>query len=575
MLKIFNKISKILSKKRKITFLFFIFLTFISSFVDAVSIGLIIPFIGLFLNYNTTIAFLSKFNFLDLSLEEPAIYFLITTIFVSGIIFSTIFKIFQSYYGAKLSDMLRYEISSNFYFKLVNLKTLNHDYINESNSNSNIQKMNYVAGFIAAFLSFITHLLNLILIGVLLIVIDIKLFFYLLTMGFALIFFNQFFKSLLIKNGKLISNNMDERTKILNNTIGYLPFIMLNNLNKFFYKIFTKSEYQISKSNLLIIFFSKTPNLIYMALITILFSLVVLNYKIGLSNEMFIERITIFSGIIIALMRSLPQIVNLQGSLSTLRACRKPTEDVIEYINKIKNSHYIKKKKIIHQDIKTIKFKNLNYSYKEGNKKINVIKKIDLKIEKGDKIFIYGESGSGKTTIIKLILGLLKPDYGNIYVNSKKINYDNFSNINKKISYVPQDIFLFNDSFLNNLTIGIDQIDHKKIIKHCKIAKIHNFITRKKKGYNSEVSHYARNISGGQKQRIGIARALISQPEILVLDESTNSMDPKTELQVLKNIKKEFKDKTIICVSHNQNLYKLFDKYYVLKNNKLINVKNT
>jgi hypothetical protein len=96
MLKIFNKISKIVSKKRKITFLFFIFLTFTSSFVDAVSIGLIIPFIGLFLDYNKTITVLSKFNFLDLPLEEPAIYFLITTIFVSAIIFSTIFKIFQS-----------------------------------------------------------------------------------------------------------------------------------------------------------------------------------------------------------------------------------------------------------------------------------------------------------------------------------------------------------------------------------------------------------------------------------------------------------------------------------------------
>ena len=107
-----------------------------------------------------------------------------------------------------------------------------------------------------------------------------------------------------------------------------------------------------------------------MALITILFSLVVLYYKIDLSNEMFIERITIFSGIIIALTRSLPQLVNLQGSLSTLRGCRKPTEDVIEYINKIKNSHFSIKKKIIEQDIKTIKFKNLSYNYKEETKKL-------------------------------------------------------------------------------------------------------------------------------------------------------------------------------------------------------------
>ena len=574
MLKIFNNILKILSVRRKISLIFFILLTFACSFIDVVSIGLIIPFIGLFLDYNKTITIVSKFNFLGLNLEEPSIYYLITLVFVSTIIISTISRIFQGYYGTKLSDMLRYEISSNFYFRLINLKTLNHDYINESNSNSNIQKISFVSTFISSFLSLITHALNLIFICILLILIDMKLFFFLLFLSFVLLLFNQFFKSLLIKNGKLISNNIDKRTKILNNTIGYLPFIILNNLSKFFYSIFTKTEYQISKSNILIVFFKKTPNLIFMSFVTILFSIIVLYYKMNLSNEMFITKITIFSGIIIALMRSLPQIINLQSSLSSLRSHKKPTEDVLDYLNKFKNSHYFsKKKKIIRQDIKTIEFKNLNFNYNQRNKKINVIQKLNFKINKGDKIFIFGNSGSGKTTFLKLILGLLKPHSGNIYINSKKIDHGIFHSINKKIAYVPQDIFLFDESFFNNLTMGINQINDTKVIKSCKIVKIHDFINRKEKGYDSEISYYARNISGGQKQRIGIARALISEPDILVLDESTNSMDLKTELQIFKNIKKELKDKTIICVSHNKNLSNFFDKFYILKNNKLINVK--
>ena len=263
MLKVFNKILEIVSIRRKVTFLFFIFLTFISSFVDAVSIGLIIPFISLFLDYNKTITIISKFNFLDLPLEEPGIYYLITVLFVFTIIFSTIFKITQSYLGTKLSEMLRYEISSNFYFKLVNLRYLNHNYINENNSNSNIQKINFVSGFVSAFLSFITHILNLIFICVLLIVFNINLFLSLFFMGLVLISFNQFFKGLLVRNGKLISINIDERTQILNNTVGYLPFIIINNLKEFFFKNFVKVEHQISKSNLLIVFFNKIPNLIF------------------------------------------------------------------------------------------------------------------------------------------------------------------------------------------------------------------------------------------------------------------------------------------------------------------------
>ena len=116
MFEIFNKILKIVSTRRKVTYLFFVFLTFISSFVEAVSLGLIIPFIGLFLDYNKTITAVSKFKFIGISLDESAIYYSITAIFIFAIIFSTIFKIIQSYFGTKLSDMLRYEISSNFYF---------------------------------------------------------------------------------------------------------------------------------------------------------------------------------------------------------------------------------------------------------------------------------------------------------------------------------------------------------------------------------------------------------------------------------------------------------------------------
>ena len=140
---------------------------------------------------------------------------------------------------------------------------------------------------------------------------------------------------------------------------------------------------------------------------------------------------------------------------------------------------------------------------------------------------------------------------------------------------MPQDVFLFNESFFNNLTIGVpnDQIDLKSVINYCKLVKIHDVIIKTNRRYDSEISHSARNISGGEKQRIGLARALIRNPEILVLDESTNSMDSKTEIYVLKNIIKKLKNQTIIFVSHNKNLMNLFNKSYTLANNKLVKCK--
>ena len=369
MLKIFNQITKIVSTRRKFSFIVFIIITFIASFVDMISIGLTIPFIGLFLDYEKTKILLEKFNFLNLSLDEPGIYYSITSLFIIMIISSTIFKTFQSYFGTKLSDMLRYEISSNFYLKLINLRYLNHNYINENNSNSNVIKINLLSGFISASLSFITHFLNITLICILLILIDVKIFLYLLLLGILLITINQSFRNLLIKNGKLMSISFDKRTQILNNTIGYLPFIIINNLKEYFYKSYTKVEYQIAKSNMLILFFSKIPNLVFMTIVTSIIAVTVLYYKINLTGDVFVTKISIITGIVLALLRSLPQLVNLQGSLSALRSHRKVAEDVLEYINKVKSNHYKIEKKANYKTINKIEFKNLGFNYDANNKK--------------------------------------------------------------------------------------------------------------------------------------------------------------------------------------------------------------
>ena len=218
MLKIFVQLTKLISLRRRISIIFFLLLTFVSSFFDAISIGLIIPYVSLFLDYEKAVLFLSKFNFLNISLVEPNIYYLVTYTFIFVIILSTLLKIFQSYLGTKLSDMLKYEILSGFYLKLVNLKYLDYDYINENDVNSNIFKITEVNNFISAYLSFVTHLLNIILISTLLIIIDLKVFIFLLILGIVLVAFNQLFKNLLLNNGQLISDNTDRRSTMLNNT---------------------------------------------------------------------------------------------------------------------------------------------------------------------------------------------------------------------------------------------------------------------------------------------------------------------------------------------------------------------
>ena len=194
-----------------------------------------------------------------------------------------------------------------------------------------------------------------------------------------------------------------------------------------------------------------------------------------------------------------------------------------------------------------------------------------MRLKKKDKILLQGTSGSGKTTLVKILLGLMLPDKANIYIDDKKIKNKDYKYFRKNISFVPQDVFIANLSFKENIALGVseDDINMKKVIKCAKIAEIHGFINSNKNQYETITSHNARNISGGQKQRIGIARALYNDKQILVLDEATNAIDVKTEKKIFYNLLKFHSDKTILVISHKKIMANFFTKKYILKKNYL------
>ena len=212
-----------------------------------------------------------------------------------------------------------------------------------------------------------------------------------------------------------------------------------------------------------------------------------------------------------------------------------------------------------------LEFKKVSFSYKDNNKL--VLENLNLKINKGEFIGIIGASGSGKTTLINLITGLLKPTSGEIYFDNNNIK--NLS-INSLISYVPQDIFLLDETIDKNIAFGIEQnkIDYKKIentVRDINIDKIYNKWINKK----NTLGDFGGKLSGGQKQRIGIARAMYKDSPILLLDESTSSLDKKSEDKFIEQINKIRGKKTIIIVSHRDNALKFCEKIYKLENKTL------
>ena len=215
-----------------------------------------------------------------------------------------------------------------------------------------------------------------------------------------------------------------------------------------------------------------------------------------------------------------------------------------------------------------LEFKGVSLKYPETN--IEALSEIDFKINTGQSLGIIGSVGSGKSTILELIVRNYDPDSGKILIDNKNLKDHNIEVIRRDIGYVPQTTFLFSDTIYNNINFGNIHSKAEDIQYYSKIACIHDDIMSFPKKYASMLGERGINLSGGQKQRLAIARALIKQPQILILDDSLSSLDTETEHNVIKNLKKEIKDITKIIVSHRISTIEKCDLILVLNSGKVI-----
>ncbi|MEA2092566.1 MAG: ABC transporter ATP-binding protein, partial [Patescibacteria group bacterium] len=183
---------------------------------------------------------------------------------------------------------------------------------------------------------------------------------------------------------------------------------------------------------------------------------------------------------------------------------------------------------------------------------------------------LVGATGSGKTTLVDTILGLLEPTKGKVLVDKKNIK-ENTQGWQKNIGYIPQSIYLSDDTIRNNIAFGIDEkeIDEEKIRKALKAAQLDEFVDKLKDKLNTFIGERGIRLSGGQRQRIGIARALYDNPEVLIMDEATSSLDNITEKFVIKAIEQLKKNRTIIIIAHRLTTVKNCDKLYIIKNGQI------
>jgi subfamily B ATP-binding cassette protein MsbA len=286
---------------------------------------------------------------------------------------------------------------------------------------------------------------------------------------------------------------------------------------------------------------------------------IVLNQTSPLDPEAFIAYLIVFSQIITPAKAFSTGYYNIQKGMAAFER----TEQILDMEVRIKD----RPDAIPVKDFETsIEYRDVSFAYNTEP----VLRNIELKIEKGKTLAIVGKSGSGKSTLVDLLPRFIDPGEGSILINGRDIREYRIADLRNLMGIVSQQSILFNDTFFNNIAFGLEEVDEKEVINAAKIANAHDFIMETPDAYQSNVGDAGSKLSGGQRQRISIARALLKNPPILILDEATSSLDTESEKYVQEAIENLMMNRTSIVIAHRLSTVKYADEIIVVEEGRIV-----
>ena len=503
---------------------------------------------------------------------------LVLMIFIFTFLMKTTSNIFVKWKESKFLYQSKAQISEKLFIGYLKLPFIYHQRTNSAQVIRNITtEIEQFSIFLFSISKLILEFLVLLGISVYLIFFDFVISTTCITL-FILFgyFFNYFNKKKIVIMGSNRLTHQNERMRNLIEAISGVRELKLSARYESIVKNFNyhnDSIANISISTSLRNAFSK-PSLEIFMLILLSISLFYLIFNNLLSASL-IPIIGIYLAAAYRLVPSIAVIVqSIQSIQFNIKSVKNLKDDIEKFkLNQIKNKN--KKDKIIFNE--KINLKNLYFSYdlQEFNSKNYLFNGCDLEIRKGDFVGIQGESGSGKSTLLDLLIGLQTPTNGEVIVDGANIK-QNLESWQNMIGCVPQEVFISDDTLKKNIAFGLteENISEEKIIKSLQFSNLKIFSENLEKGINTVIGEKGSRISGGQKQRIGIARAIYNNPEIIIFDEATSSLDPETENKIIDEINLLKRNKTIIIVSHKSSLFKNCDYIYKLENKKITKVTN-
>ena len=557
------KVVKIFSKDLTLMFYFALFLMLITMLFEAISLGLIFPIITMF-SSETSMPFdfqIGNFNLNNYLTSITPVNFLIILILIYTfkLIFLVFNSYFQSYFTFKIQSYISKKLFNNYIYQ-------NFNYLTNSNTSLLIRNIvnesaQFAKGVVQPMLIFLTESMTILGIISLLIIVDINsviiiTFFFLV---FILIF-SFFTKKKISQYGKQKQIYEGERIKTINQTFQSISFIKSAFMEKIFVNIYTKNVEKVMTSAMYQQFFNRLPKiwLEYVAITSVL--LLILMTHGNNNSVIFIAKIAIFAIAGIKILPSINKIIistqSMNYSMPSMQLINKDMHLKIQITEP--DNRFI--------SFESLEFKNLIFSYE----KEKIFNFSNFLIRKNDFIYLSGISGSGKTTFINILSGLLKPEKGLAKINGKDYSW-NLYPLNKNfIGYVPQTTILLDDDLVFNLTFKRKlNLDENKLLESLfdifQLKELRNKYFNK----NIKIGERGSKISGGQIQRIGIIRALFTKPDILIIDEATSGIDVELEKNIFIKIKENNLVKSLVFISHRKKNLDLFNVKYEIENYEL------
>lgn len=560
-----------LDQRQKFRFYLIILICLFQSILEAFGVGIVIPFLSLLTKPNNTNFFfindIKNFEFIS-GISDFQIIIIAITIFFIFFLFKTIFLCFS----IKKIYNFCFDIQESLKQKVFNnsIKLEYQNFLKESSSKLILDISSSISSFTQFFtiplLTLISEILILLSILILLIFFEFKGF---LVLSFFLFFSIMLFYKIIGKSLKELGvkkeNMSQQQLKILNNAIGNIKITKLHNLENFYIKSFANSNSNSAKIESIFYTLQNIPRVSleffgFIALTILIITLIATSQD----NLKIVSTVGLFAA---AGFKIIPSINRIIFALQAQKYSKSIVENLKIEQSKFKNleikDHTLSKNNISFNY--KINLSNIYFKYENTNNFI--LKDFNLLIEANECIGITGKSGSGKSTFLDILTGLLKPTRGNIFVDDKKQFLDNPSWRNI-IAYVPQNNYLLKQDIITNIALAVNKAD----IDNDLISEIIN-ITELSNTLNMRGTDIEGGLSGGQIQRIAIARALYRKPKILIMDEPTSALDSETEHNIMTSINKISGKLTLIIVSHRMSALKYCSKIYEFKDYNLRNIK--